>query len=57
MAVPDRCSARVLVMDERWGGIERTCENEAGHVGLHSASMGACDPPAFMAWIGSYGDG
>lgn len=60
MAVPwvdpmdaNRCDSEVLVKDDRWGGWTNRCRLMKGHGGYHRHPLDACDPKAFMAWMGT----
>lgn len=53
----DRCEATTFVMDDRMGGWENRCRLRKGHGGYHRHPLGACEPKAFMAWMGTCIDG
>jgi hypothetical protein len=51
-----RCEATVFVMDDRMGGWTNRCRLKKGHGGYHRHPLDACDPPSFMAWMGTRDD-
>lgn len=46
----DRCAAKVLQLDDRWGGIWNRCQLVTGHPAAHAVAMTACEPVAVLAW-------
>lgn len=48
-----RCEATILIHDDRFPMQDR-CEGPAGHGGPHTASRDACEPTAWLSWVGSY---
>lgn len=48
-----RCEATVFVSDDRWGGWTNQCQLKKGHGGYHRHPLNACEPLAFMAWMGT----
>lgn len=47
---PTRCPAKVLMLDDRWGGIEDRCDLEENHAGDHRSARDACMPRAYLGW-------
>jgi hypothetical protein len=48
------CDAKVNVPDEKWGPFINRCQLQPGHGGPHMVALNACEPQAWMGWIGSY---
>jgi hypothetical protein len=49
-----RCFATVFVKDDRWGGWVEQCDLPADHIGPHVIDRSACQPEAWMSWVGTY---
>lgn len=45
-----RCSAVLVILDDRWGSFRDECELDEGHEGEHSIAYTATVPPAHMRW-------
>lgn len=53
--VTTRCEARVLLLDDRFGGLRYQCELDAGHVyEEHRVTFDACRPVASLRWHGTH---
>jgi len=50
--MPDaaRCSAVVIVHDDRWGPTREYCTLPASHAGDHRTPRTACEPVAYLGW-------
>lgn len=51
---PNRCPAKVKQRDDRYGGIIDRCDLQVDHEGPHKAFRDACEPRAWLSWVGSY---
>lgn len=52
----ERCEARVLQRDDRWGGFLDRCDLASGHDGEHRTARTACEPVAALVWTGDVSD-
>jgi hypothetical protein len=46
------CTATVLVLDDRWGSYRDECKLQTGHAGPHVSPRTACEPTAWLSWMG-----
>lgn len=48
------CPATTLMKDDRYGGFITKCSQIEDHEGPHTHPMTACEPVAWLSWLGSY---